>query len=176
MKRGGALTRWPHGHVSLFPGSPCGFSLRSRPLAVCPLPARPPAVASPCPLPPWDAVTSLDGFLSTSPTPPPLRSPWLSTVTMHISSVSHVCSLSCSISSAGSSSANTVSSGRLKREGIEVFRRQPPKAPPHWLTLRDKERIKCHTVSFNKPKLSGQLCFHHRPLLISPALAERPFP
>lgn len=51
--------------------------------------------------------TSLDGFLSTSPTPPPLRSPWLSTVTMHMSSVSHVCSWSCSVSSAGGSSADT---------------------------------------------------------------------
>lgn len=44
--------------------------------------------------------TSLDGFRRTSPTPPPLLSPWLSTVTMHMSKESHVRSLS-SITTAG---------------------------------------------------------------------------
>lgn len=38
--------------------------------------------------------TSLDGFRRTSPTPPPLLRPWLSTVTMHMSKESHVRSLS----------------------------------------------------------------------------------
>lgn len=70
------------------------------------LPARHPPTQPSAALP-GDTATSLDGFLSTSPTPPPLRSPWLSTVTMHMSSVSHVCSWSCSVSSAGGSSADT---------------------------------------------------------------------
>lgn len=60
-----------------------------------------------------DPATSLDGFLSTSPTPPPLLSPWLSTVTMHIRSVSHVCSLSCSVSSVRTSSMNVVRNNRF---------------------------------------------------------------
>lgn len=71
---------------------------------------------------PWDPFTSLDGFLSTSPTPPPLRSPWLRTVTMHMSSVSHVCSLSCSVSSAGSSSVNRASHNMVKTGGGKRYR------------------------------------------------------
>lgn len=71
---------------------------------------------------PWDPFTSLDGFLSTSPTPPPLRSPWLRTVTMHMSSVSHVCSLSCSVSSAGSSSVNRASHNTVKTGGGKRYR------------------------------------------------------
>lgn len=76
-------------------------SPRPRSRAARPAPTQPSAAL------PGDTATSLDGFLSTSPTPPPLRSPWLSTVTMHMSSVSHVCSWSCSVSSAGGSSVNT---------------------------------------------------------------------
>lgn len=38
--------------------------------------------------------TSLEGLRSTSPTPPPLLKPWLSTVTIHISRESHVRSMS----------------------------------------------------------------------------------
>lgn len=38
--------------------------------------------------------TSLEGLRSTSPTPPPLRRPWLNTVTMHMSKESQVLSLS----------------------------------------------------------------------------------
>lgn len=86
--------------------------------------------------PPRDAATSLDGFLSTSPTPPPLRSPWLSTVTMHISRVSHVCSWSCSVSSAaGSSSAGTDGSRRntvKPPRGADPFR----EAEVIWSALR----------------------------------------
>ena len=57
----------------------------------------------------WDAqgvmqflrqtLTSLDGFLSTSPTPPPFRRPWFNTVTMHMSRVSQVLSIPSSSSS-----------------------------------------------------------------------------
>ena len=45
-----------------------------------------------------DDRTSLDGLLSTSPMPPPFRSPWLSVVTMHMMSVSQARSLSASSS------------------------------------------------------------------------------
>lgn len=48
-------------------------------------------------------LTSLEGFLRMSPTPPPLRRPWLRTVTMHMSSVSQARS-HCSGSAAGEES------------------------------------------------------------------------
>lgn len=89
------------------PGHPSGFCLSPS----LPPPSGPRAR-------PGAAATSLDGFLSTSPTPPPLRSPWLSTVTMHISRVSHVCSWSGSVSSAGRGSAGAA-------QGRERTRRRP---------------------------------------------------
>ena len=44
-------------------------------------------------------LTSFDGLLSTSPTPPPFLRPWFRTVIMHIRRVSHVLSIPSSYSS-----------------------------------------------------------------------------
>lgn len=44
-------------------------------------------------------LTSFDGLLRTSPTPPPFRRPWFRTVTMHMRRVSHVLSIPSSYSS-----------------------------------------------------------------------------
>lgn len=51
--------------------------------------------------------TSLEGFRNTSPTPPPLRRPWLSTVTMHMSKESHVRSLSSTTTAATARAKHT---------------------------------------------------------------------
>lgn len=62
-------------------------------------------------------LTSLEGFLRMSPTPPPLRRPWLSTVTMHMSSVSQARS-HCSGSASGEESrAGAQSTGTAPHPG-----------------------------------------------------------
>lgn len=55
-----------------------------------------------------EALTSLEGLRRMSPTPPPLRSPWFMTVTMHMSRVSQARSvLSGSSSSTSGARAQT---------------------------------------------------------------------
>lgn len=64
-------------------------------------------------------LTSLDGFRRMSPTPPPFLSPWFSTVTMHMSSVSQARS-HCSASASGTPEremrAKTQSTERADKE------------------------------------------------------------
>jgi hypothetical protein len=109
---------WPYCMASMWQKVNELFQKRCITLPALPLCLQLTQLKGPCAIPsPWDRFTSLDGFLSTSPTPPPLRSPWLSTVTMHISSVSHVCSLSCSVSSTGTSSVSRASHDTVKTPG-----------------------------------------------------------
>lgn len=63
-------------------------------------------------------LTSLDGLRRMSPTPPPLRSPWFMTVTMHIRRVSQARSVL-------SSSSSSVSGARAHTQT------RPPASAPH---------------------------------------------
>ena len=62
--------------------------------------------------------TSLDGLLRMSPTPPPLRSPWFSTVIIHMSRVSHTRSIP---SSSSVTQRKTRENRRKRTESDEVI-------------------------------------------------------
>ena len=70
--------------------------------------------------------TLLEGLLSTSPIPPPLRSPWFSVVTIHIRSVSHARSLLAS----DSLSAPTAELARLYDPSHDLFCAEQLWPPP----------------------------------------------
>lgn len=65
-------------------------------------------------------LTSFEGRLSTSPTPPPFLRPWLSTVTMHMSRVSHVLSIPSSLPSSAAETHKSLENTLLSTPKIIV--------------------------------------------------------
>lgn len=125
-------------------------------------------------------LTSLEGFLRMSPTPPPLRRPWLRTVTMYMSSVSQARS-HCSGSAAGEESRARAQSTdkapdrgrgmvpaavtvtRQQLPGVDVPASSVPAAPPaakrSWSShlLSDQINLPQHFLCQNQCKIARPL-------------------